>query len=97
MVSAFPTTSTDPSLVLVLLSKSSKMLDHRLRRKSTVYCFEILWIGYIPRYRTDSFAVDLCSINLSLTFYRNLNAKYQRCTVHFSAMCFPSFHVERYR
>ncbi|WP_418472636.1 hypothetical protein, partial [Dialister invisus] len=38
---------------LVLLSKSSKSLDHMLRKEYTVYCFEILWIGHMLRYHTD--------------------------------------------
>ena len=52
----FLTTVIDPSLPLVLLlSKSSKSLDHMLRKEYTVYCFEILWIGHMLRYHTDGF------------------------------------------
>ena len=63
---AFPTTGTDPSLALVLLSKSSKVLDHMLRKEYTVYCFEILWIGYMLRYHTDGFPESPTTVSLLL-------------------------------
>ena len=60
------TTVTDPSLRLVLLSKSSKVLDHMLRKEYTVYCFEILWIGYMLRYHTDGFPESPTTVSLLL-------------------------------
>ena len=60
------TTVTDPSLPLVLLSKSSKSLDHMLRKEYTVYCFEILWIGHMLRYHTDGFPESPTTVSLLL-------------------------------
>ena len=60
------TTAADPSLALVLLSKSSKSLDHMLRKEYTVYCFEILWIGHMLRYHTDGFSESPTTVSLLL-------------------------------
>ena len=51
---------------LVLLSKSSKVLDHMLRKEYTVYCFEILWIGHMLRYHTDGFSESPTTVSLLL-------------------------------
>ena len=51
---------------LVLLSKSSKSLDHMLRKEYTVYCFEILWIGHMLRYYTDGFPESPTTVSLFL-------------------------------
>ena len=51
---------------LVLLSKSSKSLDHMLRKEYTVYCFEILWIGHMLRYHTDGFPESPTTVSLLL-------------------------------
>ena len=51
---------------LVLLSKSSKSLDHMLRKEYTVYCFEILWIGHMLRYHTDGFSESPTTVSLLL-------------------------------
>ena len=59
-------TIADLSLSLVLLSKSSKVLDHMLRKEYTVYCFEILWIGYMLRYHTDGFPESPTTVSLLL-------------------------------
>ena len=56
----------DSSLPLVLLSKSSKSLDHMLRKEYTVYCFEILWIGHMLRYHTDGFPESPTTVSLLL-------------------------------
>ena len=53
-------------VLLVLLSKSSKVLDHMLRREYTVYCFEILWIGHMLRYHTDGFSESPTTVSLLL-------------------------------
>ena len=58
--------ATDSSLPLVLLSKSSKSLDHMLRKEYTVYCFEILWIGHMLRYHTDGFPESPTTVSLFL-------------------------------
>ena len=63
---SFLTTAADPSLPLVLLSKSSKSLDHMLRKEYTVYCFEILWIGHMLRYHTDGFSESPTTVSLLL-------------------------------
>lgn len=62
----FLTMVTDPSLPLVLLSKSSKSLDHMLPKEYTVYCFEILWIGHMLRYHTDGFPESPTTVSLLL-------------------------------
>lgn len=54
------------SAALVLLSKSSKSLDHMLRKEYTVYCFEILWIGHMLRYHTDGFSESPTTVSLLL-------------------------------
>ncbi len=64
--SVFLTTGIDSSLALVLLSKSSKSLDHMLRKEYTVYCFEILWIGHMLRYHTDGFSESPTTVSLLL-------------------------------
>jgi len=61
-----PHHSYDSSLALVLLSKSSKSLDHMLRKEYTVYCFEILWIGHMLRYHTDGFSESPTTVSLLL-------------------------------
>ena len=62
----FLITVADPLHSLVLLSKSSKVLDHMLRKEYTVYCFEILWIGYMLRYHTDGFPESPTTVSLLL-------------------------------
>ena len=62
----FLITAIDSSLALVLLSKSSKSLDHMLRKEYTVYCFEILWIGHMLRYHTDGFSESPTTVSLLL-------------------------------
>ena len=65
-LTVFLTMGIDSSLSLVLLSKSSKVLDHMLRREYTVYCFEILWIGHMLRYHTDGFSESPTTVSLQL-------------------------------
>ena len=65
-LTGFLTTAIDSSLALVLLSKSSKSLDHMLRKEYTVYCFEILWIGHMLRYHTDGFSESPTTVSLLL-------------------------------
>ena len=65
-LTGFLTTAIDPSLALVLLSKSSKSLDHMLRKEYTAYCFEILWIGHMLRYHTDGFPESPTTVSLLL-------------------------------
>ena len=65
-LTVFLTTGIDSSLALVLLSKSSKSLDHMLRKEYTVYCFEILWIGHMLRYHTDGFSESPTTVSLLL-------------------------------
>ena len=65
-LTVFLTTAADSSLALVLLSKSSKSLDHMLRKEYTVYCFEILWIGHMLRYHTDGFSESPTTVSLLL-------------------------------
>ena len=55
-----------PGDTLVLLSKSSKSLDHMLRKEYTVYCFERLWIGHMLRYHTDGFPESPTTVSLLL-------------------------------
>ena len=66
LLTAFLTIAADSSLALVLLSKSSKSLDHMLRKEYTVYCFEILWIGHMLRYHTDGFSESPTTVSLLL-------------------------------
>lgn len=65
-IAAFPYSHKAFLCPLVLLSKSSKVLDHMLRREYTVYCFEILWIGHMLRYHTDGFSESPTTVSLLL-------------------------------